>query len=58
MEMSKRGLKTILRDVVALVESGYGSYNDIIQLTYREIADVQTVRVSISQEQAILEASK
>ena len=49
--MSKRRLKEILSDIDELIKAGYGSYNELEQKTYREIADIQVMRISKQQEE-------
>lgn len=50
LDARKRGLKDILSEVDSLIKKGYGTYNEIIQLTPREIEDIRIVLVSKQQE--------
>ena len=44
LELNKRTPKEILTDIDELVTVGYGSFNDLMELSFREILDIFIVR--------------
>ena len=53
MEYGERGLKDILYQIDSLIKLGYGSYQEVCDLTLREITDISIVQKSLQQEREV-----
>ena len=58
LEFSKRDLGDILSDVDELIKIGYGSYNEIMQLSYIDVKNIFTMRTSQEQKEQLRNSSK
>ena len=54
--VTKIDRKAILKDIHELIQLGYGSYTELIQLTQQELLDIKKVIVSIQQAETLKNA--
>lgn len=48
--------KNVLKAIHSLIQQGYGSYNELIQLSILELSDIERVIISLDQQETLSKA--